>query len=240
MHFTHNQAVFIEGQKTNGIYFIKEGEFLITKKKEFKSQKLAKDHLFIGDSKENSQQKIKLPKIKTSLKIIIKGENESIGGYEILNNIPTRQDSCVCKSSNAEVFYVQKETFFSRIPNIETIKEIIEEENFRLNDRFEKNCEIEDSKNNAEAYEQGLQIRTGKLKHVSNNALKTVKKSIFERQTPSPLKNSGFFKIKYQSKHREFVRNENISIFKIFIKPYLTDSNKTILKQKKEFLKIKN
>lgn len=144
--FSHKQELFAEGQKTTGIYFIREGEFTLSKKIAIKNSPTF--DYFAKDSGKNTQKKIKLPRLVTDIKVVIKGKNESVGGYEIMGNYLTRQYSCICMSNKADVFFIQKEHFLSRIPNLEYIKEQIEEESQRLTERYTALCEAEQLKTN--------------------------------------------------------------------------------------------
>jgi CRP-like cAMP-binding protein len=139
---SHNQALFTQGERVNGIFFIVEGEFILTKKVESRD---SQPYVFQSDLDQQNVKKIKSIKITKEKKIIIKGKNESIGGYEIFNNLSFRQFSCSCNSTTAEVFFISKEQFLSKVPNIESIRSIIHTENMRLEERFQKICEFDKS-----------------------------------------------------------------------------------------------
>ena len=138
----HKQQLFAQGQKVNGIYFVVDGEFVMTKKVESSELPI---YVFQSDFENLSGKKIKLGKEIKEKKIVIKGKNESIGGYEIFHDIPLRQFSCYCNSSTAEVFYITKEHFLSKVQNLESIKTIINEENIRLEKRYNEIVKFEGS-----------------------------------------------------------------------------------------------
>jgi hypothetical protein len=68
--------------------------------------------------------------------VVIKGSNESIGSYELINNLETRKFTCTCISSEAEVYFLSSEHFWTRVPNLETIKSHFHEESKRIDDRL--------------------------------------------------------------------------------------------------------
>lgn len=138
----HKQPLFVQGQKVNGIYFVVDGEFVMTKKVESNESPI---YVFQSDYENLSGKKIKSGKEIKEKKIVIKGKNESIGGYEIFNDIPSRQFSCYCNSSTAEVYFITKDHFLSKVPNLESIKSIINEENMRLEKRFNEIVKFESS-----------------------------------------------------------------------------------------------
>jgi CRP-like cAMP-binding protein len=198
-HLRHKQNLFAEGEKTSGIYFIREGEFMLTKKIELPKHSRTRLYTFSTENDAYSQKKIKLPRVITSMKIIIKGKNESIGGYEVLNNLPNRCYTCVCNSTKAEVFFVEKEVFLTRIPNIEVIKEILEEENKRLIQRENYTYKVEESKNTMElpnnlspTHKNSKNNHSiNSIVHKSSPGLKIFNKSSF---TPPPARNPAFSK----------------------------------------------
>ena len=133
-----NQTLFFEGKEAKELYFIKEGEFLISKKCQIENN--FKENSF---SKTLNTKYRKILVKNKPLNLCIKGANESIGGYEILNNIKTRIFSSICISSTAEVYFVLKEHLLSKIPSVESITKVIANENSRLIERYNELCEIE-------------------------------------------------------------------------------------------------
>lgn len=140
--FSHKQVLFTQDQVTTGLYFIKEGEFILTQK----YYKIVSDnnYSFDGTRERHSDKWIKLPKIKKDLKVIIKGKNESIGGYEVINHKPHRMFTCTCISTKAEVYFLPTEHFWTKIPGIDQIKALIETENTRLVTRLSQINDISD------------------------------------------------------------------------------------------------
>lgn len=132
--FTRNQYLFQEGEVPDGIYFVKSGEFTICRKHIIKRpdvpQEFDSSLIFI------STRYLKRKKKSVNVKIIIKGKHESIGSLEVLNGGDYREYSSYCTSTHAEVYYISKAIFWSRVPNLDEIKEIMSDENTRLSDRF--------------------------------------------------------------------------------------------------------
>lgn len=122
--FLRNQVIFAEGQEVKELYFIREGEILITKQQKVSSSNsiILKNQKVILKNKE--------------LRLYLKGKGEIAGGYEILNNLSYRVYGCVCNSTVAEVYVIRKDNLLNRIPHLELIKEVIVAENQRLEDRL--------------------------------------------------------------------------------------------------------
>ena len=188
----HKQNLFFEGQKPNGIYFIKEGEFMVTKKKDFTKLRSTQNK-FTEQGAKIPREKIKLPRLNVELKIVIKGKNESIGGYELLNGLTSYEFSCFCTSNTAEVLVVQKDHFLSRIPNIESIKDKLEEESKRLLERYKSLCESEESK--FQKNDSDIRIELNRIeKHTVNTPVPRHHSRNLERSSKlafSPLSNRG-------------------------------------------------
>jgi len=55
---------------------------------------------------------MKKKKILKELNLAIKGKNEMIGSEEVISGNPTRQNSCVCFSTKAEVYCISKKVRF--------------------------------------------------------------------------------------------------------------------------------
>lgn len=89
------------------MYFIKSGEFRLTKKNDNN----------LTDKEKNVKQILGK---KHSLQIVIKGENEIVGLDEIIDGSETRNFSCRCCARNAEVYIITKEDFKTRIPYPDT------------------------------------------------------------------------------------------------------------------------
>lgn len=137
----YKQCLYNEGDPTNGIYFIKDGEFKVSKKCEIKQ---STNHIFSSDTHFINVKKLRLPKITRLLNVIIKGKNESVGGFEIIEKIPFREYSCVCTSTYAEVFFVHKDHFLTKFPHFESIRNLLKDSNSRLTERYQKVSENED------------------------------------------------------------------------------------------------
>jgi len=124
--FQRNQVLFAEGQEVKELYFIREGEILVTKQQKVSSNSttILKNQKVLLKNKE--------------IKLCIKGKGEIAGGYEILNNITHRIYGCVCHSTVSEVFVIRKDNLLHRIPHFELIKEVLISESERLEDRLKE------------------------------------------------------------------------------------------------------
>lgn len=139
---SHKQSLFTQGQKVNGIFFISQGELVLSKNIELETQKNA-PYIFTSNVEKQSNNKIKLSKRMKKLKVVIKSSFESVGGYEIIKNLQLREFSCYCNSTYAEVYFVNKDILLTRFPNIEGIRAKIIEENQRLDERYSQLYEFE-------------------------------------------------------------------------------------------------
>lgn len=133
--FSNKQVLFAQDQPTNGLYFIKEGEFMLTQRC-YKENPDKKAYDFQSSQDRPSDKWVKLPRIKKDLKVIIKGKNESVGGFEVLRLKSHRMFTCTCISGRSEVYFLPIEHFWTKIPNVDQIKILLEQENIRLANRL--------------------------------------------------------------------------------------------------------
>jgi CRP-like cAMP-binding protein len=139
--YRHKQLLFAEGQPTTGIFLIKNGEFAILKRVEASSSPNSPvSHL--KEPEKVATKRIRFLKKFRTIQVIIKGKNESVGGFELFSHKP-RQFSCICVSSTGEVYFIPKEIFLSKIPNFDSIKTMIEDDNRRLEEQSQKACHFE-------------------------------------------------------------------------------------------------
>lgn len=139
--FKRGQYIYHEGNIIDGIYFIKEGEVTITKKRPVKVSEFPP--IFASSPLEFTSRFIKKKQNQmVEVKVIIKGIHESIGGADVFEERPNREFSCVCSSSFCDVYFMSKECFLTRVPNLDAIKEILKAEQGRLLERFKEMCEV--------------------------------------------------------------------------------------------------
>ncbi|OMJ72986.1 hypothetical protein SteCoe_28438 [Stentor coeruleus] len=131
----YKQKLFREGEITDGIYFIKEGEFVLSKKCEMQNDASSQ---YRSDSNLIRFKKPNIPRLTRLLNVIIKGKNEAVGGYEVVEKILYREYSCTCTSTKAEVYYVQKEHLLTKFPHIESIRSMLKDSNKRLTERYQR------------------------------------------------------------------------------------------------------
>jgi CRP-like cAMP-binding protein len=124
--FQRNQVIFAEGQEAKEVFFIKSGEFLITKQ-----QKVSQvSNYFLKNRKTVFRSR--------ELRLFLKGKGEIIGAYEVLNGMDFRIFTCICNTSNSEVFMIRKENLVNRIPYFEAIREALGKENERIDERLKE------------------------------------------------------------------------------------------------------
>jgi len=151
-----NQCLYKEGDKVKNVYFVKNGEFKISK------QVTEKRNVINNPSCNGSlEQKIKnfsfmkLRNIRQKnftkeIQLVIKGKNEILGGEEVVQDLEHRQQSCVSLSNFSEVLYISKENFmssFSYHNTKEMLCKRLEFESARLKVKQERQLIIEDAKN---------------------------------------------------------------------------------------------
>jgi CRP-like cAMP-binding protein len=107
-----NQLLYRQGDQADFVFFIKEGEFLISK-----TVKIAQDHRLellssSGCLLRLSQMRQKSP--EKNLQVAIKGKKEILGAEEVLENC-TRRFACVCITDLAVVVKFSKENFLGKV-----------------------------------------------------------------------------------------------------------------------------
>mmetsp|Transcript_24789 Transcript_24789/g.43669 ORF Transcript_24789/g.43669 Transcript_24789/m.43669 type:complete len:471 (+) Transcript_24789:89-1501(+) len=94
--FSRKQVVYREGDETDYVYFIKEGEFQLLKK--------------VVQEKSKPFKKIK----SVTAECAILGKGEILGDEDCMMNQP-RSFTCLCFSSTAETYFISKQDFLIRI-----------------------------------------------------------------------------------------------------------------------------
>ena len=150
--YKRGQYLYHEGDSVDGIYFIKEGEVTITKRK----------HLSATDSSAVFQSspleiaarylKGKNKKSTVEIKIIIKAIHESLGGAELFEESATRKYSCICSSSTCDVYFMSKSNFLTRVQNLDAIKEVMIREHHRVGERYMEICRFEEESEHSNSY----------------------------------------------------------------------------------------
>ncbi|OMJ83488.1 hypothetical protein SteCoe_15591 [Stentor coeruleus] len=125
------QFLYKQFEVPNAVFFVKKGDFKITQaiKKNY-------DGLMMKDHKKNI-------KFRTSnfynkvVDLVIKSEKEVLGAEEILCGIDYRKFSCMCISAIAEVLYVTKVDFISKLVRADTSDDA--SKNFFINKEWLEN-----------------------------------------------------------------------------------------------------
>ncbi|CAG9330871.1 unnamed protein product [Blepharisma stoltei] len=157
--YNWNQPVYNEGDPVANVYFVKKGEFKITKgvKKSLGILDLSAYNEPLSPE-AHTQTMLKLGNMrkinkKTNLQLVIKAENEMVGGEEIIEGLEYRVHSCHCCSIEGELIYISKEDFTSKFPHQETWNYLKDKQNYdsqRFLKREVKLKEIEEMKSTFE------------------------------------------------------------------------------------------
>jgi CRP-like cAMP-binding protein len=142
-YFKPKQVIYKEGDPLHFVYFVKEGEFKMTKKLNIDIASQLETQSFTEGIKQDSSKfrlRNKPFTKKVDMQLVIKGKNEVFGHEELLEGHERRQLTCEC-ISYAEVYAISKEDFQQRIPYPETWKVIRDKyslnskrRDFRLNE----------------------------------------------------------------------------------------------------------
>ncbi|CDW80269.1 UNKNOWN [Stylonychia lemnae] len=135
--YHRKQVVFMEGiDNTDGVYFIKNGEFEVSKKVKIEKQE-DKAHVVNQLQTVNKQLKDSMKinfqhtqQIDISLKQIrlyLQGANEIFGLEEVADNKPKRLTTVVCSTNQATVFYIKKEDFINGVNLFKFSDKILQE-----------------------------------------------------------------------------------------------------------------
>ena len=136
--YKRGQYLYHEGDSVDGIYFIKEGEVTITKRK---YRRITDSPTVFSSSPLDFATKLlrrKNKKNTVDIKIIIKAMHESLGGAELFEESATREYGCVCSSSTCNVYFMSKHDFLVRVQNLDVIKEIMIKEHLRVGERYKE------------------------------------------------------------------------------------------------------
>ncbi|CAG9311604.1 unnamed protein product [Blepharisma stoltei] len=133
--YKKHQFVYKEGEPANTVYFVKSGEFKITKihselkgvvdtsSLDTQTSRLSSNGavLRLGNMRKKSIQK--------QLQLVIKGKNEMIGMEEVLENFDKRIHSCQCNSDEGEVFCISRDNLTIGITYPDTWAQIRDKHN---------------------------------------------------------------------------------------------------------------
>ena len=182
--YKRNQYIYHEGDECDGIYFIKDGEITIVKKK---SIRVKEEVSVFSSTPSEFLSKISRKKIKkfVDIKVVVKSTHESLGGRDIFESDGTREYGCMCTSACSEVYFMTKENFLSRVPNLDVIKEMLISEYERIKERYAEMCGIEDGMTNPTR----IRSFTPKLNSIklNNFALESLKQSLSKKHV-HPIK----------------------------------------------------
>ncbi|CAG9311608.1 RAPGEFL1 [Blepharisma stoltei] len=122
--YKKNQFVYKEGEPANTVYFVKSGEFKITKihselkgvvdtsSLETKNNRISSSVLRLGQMRKIG--------ILKQLQLVIKGKNEIIGMEEVMENSDKRIHSCQCWSDEGELLCISRDKLSNGITSPDT------------------------------------------------------------------------------------------------------------------------
>ena len=132
--FRKGQFVYREGEAVDGVYFIKDGEVTVEKRKIL----AAKEKPVFGSAPHGFLVSVpRRVKNYLDVKIVIKEKFEGFGGFDVIQNKETRSFSCICSSSTCEVLYISRPNFLTRVTGLDHIRESLIEEQSRILTRFD-------------------------------------------------------------------------------------------------------
>ena len=114
--YKRKEFVFKEKEKCEFVYFIEDGEFIISKNSRISS-----------DSPARLCNIPKIKEYKAIQKLAIISKGELIGDEDILANINFRTYSCECHSETGKVLYMSSEDFFTYLAKTEEVTDILKE-----------------------------------------------------------------------------------------------------------------
>lgn len=126
-----DQYLYKQFELPSTVFFIKKGDFKITQ-----IIKKNSDPQPIGDQKKGFKFRL-VPSHSKSMDLVIKSEKEILGAEEILSGTDHRQFSCMCISATAEVLYVTKGDFISKLVRADVCDE--NSKNFYINKEWLEN-----------------------------------------------------------------------------------------------------
>ncbi|OMJ68523.1 hypothetical protein SteCoe_34002 [Stentor coeruleus] len=126
-----DQYLYKQYEVPSTVYFIKKGDFKITQ-----IIKKTSDPQPIGDQKKGFKFRV-IPSHSKTMDLVIKSEKEILGAEEILSGIDHREFSCMCISATAEVLYVSRENFISKLVRVDVLDE--NSKNFYINKEWLEN-----------------------------------------------------------------------------------------------------
>ncbi|CAG9315673.1 unnamed protein product [Blepharisma stoltei] len=133
--FKKHQYVYKEGEPANTVYFVKSGEFKITKLHSEKKGVVDTSCLDTKRSRLSSNGtvlrlgKMRKIEVQKQLQLVIKGKNEMIGMEEALENHEKRIHSCQCWSDEGELLCISRDNLNTGIAYPDTWAQIRDKHN---------------------------------------------------------------------------------------------------------------
>lgn len=168
--YKKGQYIYREGENTDGVYFIRDGEVTIEKKRIVTAQSKP----VLGSNGHGLILTIpKRIKNFVNVKIVIKGKFEAFGGFDVVQNRDFRSFSCICSSATCDLLYISKANFLARVNGLDNIRENLIEEQARITNRYD------DLREKSKSISEGLMRSTTPLtQERSESRLNEVEKFI--------------------------------------------------------------
>lgn len=117
---TKNQTLFKEHSRADKVYFVQQGEFKLTKTSQL-------DFLYTS-VKSLTKKNVPFSRHNkyTELQIVIKTDNEILGGEELLDRADEYKHSCTCVSNVGFVMAINSNDFRMRVKQLESWKKLNE------------------------------------------------------------------------------------------------------------------
>eukprot|EP00347_Sterkiella_histriomuscorum_P011137 403373617 len=135
--YLRKQVVYMEDiDNTDGVYFIKSGEFEVSKKVKIEKpenkssvvNQLQNVNKMLKDSmKLNFQQFLQVDISLKQIRLYLQGSNEIFGLEEVADNKQKRQTTVVCSTNNAVVYFIKREDFVNSVNLFKFSDKILQE-----------------------------------------------------------------------------------------------------------------
>lgn len=124
-YYTRNQLLFNEGDPTDKVYIVKEGEFQL-----IKNCKYMKTVMFTKKIRQSPVLKAQVKQVQ----VAIVGRGEMIGEDDVIKEQP-HASTCKCLSTTGILLEISVKHFYKRIVNRETLRIMRESTDIRLGGR---------------------------------------------------------------------------------------------------------
>ncbi|CAG9311607.1 unnamed protein product [Blepharisma stoltei] len=187
--YKKHQFVYKEGDLANTVYFVKSGEFKITKIHSELKGVVDVSSLDTQSSRLTSNgtvlrlEQMRKKGIQKQLQLVIKGKNEMIGMEEAMENFDKRIHSCQCWSDEGELLFISRDNLKVGITYPDTwaqLRDIHNANSTYLNQRVKQLIKIEEAKKSLDL-KSWSKLPTTLLKREETEKLKEIFPNIKEK-----------------------------------------------------------